>query len=249
MTPFCFIDEVGLSAGDKNQPFLAIGLLQIENTGELQNELYKLHYSYSAHNLTKRKILINELSKNEKTLKFHELNQMFLLTRHHEFKYENLGFPNIEKYSQVLDILFKYKFKFDCIIVDKNTDDFNQNKHKDYWFGYTKYLNLLINNSIDSEGILILDFLHKPNESLNIVDEMLKNKIVLNAIQTDSQSHILLQVSDLLLGALIFNLKYQRGMFGQSNKVRARLEFQKILQNRFDLNADSFELNVIDLTK
>jgi Protein of unknown function (DUF3800) len=143
MIPFCFIDEVGLSAGDKNQPYLAIGLLQIENTGEIQNELFKLHYSYSGHNLNKRKLLINEISKSEKVLKFHELNSMFLINRHHEFKYENLGFPNLKIYNQILDILFKYGFKFDCIIVDKNSEDFSQDQHENYWFGYTKYLSEL----------------------------------------------------------------------------------------------------------
>jgi hypothetical protein len=95
----------------------------------------------------------------------------------------------------------------------------------------------------------VLDYLHKPNDSVNIVDLLLPNSKVLNAIQTDSQSHILLQMSDLLLGALIFNLKYERGMFGNSNKVRARLEFQTILQSYFDKYSKSHELNVIDLTK
>jgi hypothetical protein len=34
-TKFTFIDEIGLSAGDKSQPFMAIGMVLAEDTSAL----------------------------------------------------------------------------------------------------------------------------------------------------------------------------------------------------------------------
>ena len=146
-TQFGFIDEVGLSVGDKLQPFMAIGLLKIQDTSEIQNRLYKLHYSYSAHNLTERKKLINSMSDEPRALKRHELNHLFLTNRHHEFKYENLGFPNLHKYKEVLDIVFNYRFEFDCIIVDKSAIDFDESLHGTCWNTYCKIVPKLIDIS------------------------------------------------------------------------------------------------------
>lgn len=249
MIPFGFVDEVGLSSGDKNeQPYLAIGLLQIEDTGQIQDELYKLHYSYSDHNLTTRKELISQLATKPRIVSFNELNSMFMITRHHEFKFDNLNHTNLHKYTEILDIIFKYKFKFSCIIVDKASKEFEGNESQRYWYGYSKYLSKLIDESVKDKCIVILDFLHKPKDEVNIVKLLRSNKKVCNSIQTDSKSQLLLQVSDILLGVTIFKLKHSMSMFEPSAKIEARLEFVNSLEARLKKHKRKVEFKVIDLT-
>jgi Protein of unknown function (DUF3800) len=241
---FAFIDEVGLSAGDKMQPFMALGLLKIQDTSQIHSRLYKLHYSYSAHNLTERKKLINSLTQDPKALKFHELNSLFLLNRHHEFKYDSLGFPNLHKYKEVVDIVLDHPIEFDCIVVDKSGEDFDLEKYGTYWHAYCKYLQILITENKDNNNVIpILDFLHKPNDQLEIVEILNKLDNVVNAIQADSKCHILLQISDLFLGAVVFELKHKMGLFPiESNKVKARIEFGNYLCDKLGVNdlSDNF---------
>jgi Protein of unknown function (DUF3800) len=236
---FGFIDEVGLSAGDKTQPFMALGLLRVADTSEIHSRLYKLHYSYSAHNLTERKKLINSLTRDPKALKFHELNQLFLINRHHEFKYDSLGFPNLHKYKEIVDIIFDYPIEFECIVVDKSGEDFDLDKYGTYWHAYCKFLQLLIQDrNEDIPLIPILDFLHKPNDEMEIVTILNQLDNVVNAIQADSKCHVLLQISDLLLGAVIFEKKLEAGIYPvESNKVKARKEFNAYLKAKLNTNS------------
>lgn len=60
---------------------------------------------------------------------------------------------------------------------------------------------------------------------------------VANAIQADSKCHILLQISDMLLGAVIFEKKLEAGIYTtESNKVKARKEFNKYLKAKLNTN-------------
>ena len=241
---FAFVDEVGLSAGDKLQPFMALGLLKVNDTSEIHSRLYKLHYSYSAHNLTERKKLINSITQEAKALKFHELNNLFLLNRHHEFKYDSLGFPNLHKYKEVVDIVLDYPIEFGCIVVNKSGEDFDLDKYGTYWHAYCKYLQILIEENTNGQNLIaILDFLHKPNDEQEIVEILNKLNNVVNAIQADSKCHILLQISDLFLGAVIFELKYKMGLFPtKSNKVKARKDFGEYLCQKLGISnlSDNF---------
>jgi Protein of unknown function (DUF3800) len=240
LSKFGFIDEVGLSVGDKSQPFMAIGMLSIADTSELCGQLYKLHYSYHAFNLTERKKLVQEITKTSKSLKFHELNNLFLKNRHHEFKYEALGFPNLDKYKEVVDLLIKYDFAFDSIIVDKASEDFDISKYGTYWHGYSKFVKLLIENTTppNTTIIPILDFLHKPNNEIEIVTQLNNLDCVENSLQADSKCFLLLQITDLLLGAVVFEKKYEMGLFPvESNKIKARKIFNNYLKEKLNLNS------------
>jgi hypothetical protein len=246
MIPFGFIDETGLGSGDMNeQPFLAIGLLQIEDTGQIQDELYKLHYSYSDHNLTTRKELITELTKKPRKVGFNELNSMFMISRHHEFKFDNLNQTNLDKYLDLIKIIFDYKFKFSCIIVDKSSKDFKSDSNQRYWYGYNKYLNELIDKSVDDKCIVILDFLHKPKDEINIVELLHANPKVVNSMQTDSKSQLLLQISDILLGATLFEIKQGILKFEDSPKIQARNQFVKAIKGYFRKNKINTSIKII----
>jgi hypothetical protein len=235
---FCFVDEVGLQISDPSQPYMAIGMLKVKDIAKFNTDLYKFHYSYSAFNLTERKKLINSLVDNPKSLKRHELNNLFLNNRHHEFKYDCIGFPNLEKYTQLIDLILGFDFEFHCIIVDKIQPDFDIEKYGTYWHAYSKFLSLLIKYCCEEEKVVpIVDFLHKPNHEEEIVSILCRLPNVINAIQADSKSFPLLQITDLLMGAIIFEKKKSVGLFPDlSNKVRARNEFENYLKSKFNIS-------------
>jgi hypothetical protein len=234
-TYFGFIDEVGLSVGDSSQPFMAIGLLLIKDTSKIQSDLFKFHYSYHTFNLTERKKVINSLVQNPKPLKNHELNNLFLKNRHHEFKFDTLGFPNLEKYKELLDIVLSFDLEFHCIIVDKNSPDFDLTKYGTYWHAYCKFTKLLIkHNSMDKTIIPILDFLHKPNGEVEIVETLNSMDVVINSIQSDSKNLPLLQIADLFLGSVVFEKKKELGIYTNSNKVQAKTKFTNYLLSKLN---------------
>lgn len=217
---------------------MAIGLLLVKDTSRIQTELFKFHYSYHAFNLTERKKLINSLTDNPKILKNHELNNLFIKSRHHEFKFDALGFPNLEKYKQFLDIILDYPLEFHCVIVDKKSSDFDLVKYGSYWHAYTKFTKLLISQNTSAKHVIpILDFLHKPNNETEIAQELNKLDNVLNCLQADSKNLPLLQAADIFLGSVVFEKKKELGLYQNSNKVKAKTEFTSYLMQK--LNRES----------
>jgi hypothetical protein len=163
----------------------------------------------------------------------HELNSLFLNNRHHEFKFENLGYPNLAKYKLLVDLVFNYDISFYGVIVDKTSPDFNIEKYGNYWHAYTKYLKLLLSQPDEDYHLInILDFLHKPNSKEEVVDAINTLENVVNSIQLDSKNTPLLQIADLLLGAAVFSKKIKIGIVGQSNKTKARIEFCSYLNSK-----------------
>lgn len=232
--PFCFIDEVGLNVGDPTQPFMAIGLLLIENDNLLNDRLHQLHYGFGGDNLVSRRQLIKSLIENSKSLKIHELNNIFLPSRHTEFKFENLGYPNLNKYKQIVNLVFTYKVQFHCIIVDKKRNDFDIEKYGSYWHAYTKFTKLLIKRTMEHykkiQIIPILDYLHHPKSQDSITKSLNQSDFVVNSLQADSKCHLLLQVVDILLGAVIFEKKKELGIIQtNSKKSLCRSEFTNYL--------------------
>lgn len=238
--PFGFIDEVGLNVGDISQPFMAIGLFVTEKSNLLNEQLHDLHYGFNGFNLDKRKQLIQSLIEKPQSLKMHELNNLFLPSRHHEFKFDNLGYPTLDKYKQLLDIIFAYKIQFHCIIIDKNNPDFDRDKYKDYWHAYTKFTSLLIKRTTEyykTDLTVILDYLNRPKGQIQICNTLNQIPRVMNSLQADSKSFLLLQVTDLLLGAVVFEKKKTLGIIQEdSAKSRCRTQFTKYLCEK--LNRD-----------
>jgi hypothetical protein len=239
MLDFCFIDEVGLSIGDKTQPYMALGMLKVRDVSAFTTALYKFHYSYQAFNLTERKKLINSLTDNPQPLKMNQLNQLFLNSRHHEFKYDAIGFPNLQKYKDLIDLIKGFEFEFHCIVIDKFSKEFDLSKYGNFWQAYCKFLTLLLkHNCPDQQVIPILDFLHKSNKDEDIETILNRLGCVANAIQADSRSFPLLQICDILLGAVVFAKKKEYGLFSKiSNKVKARNEFEKHFKTAFQINS------------
>lgn len=228
---FGFIDEVGLSAGDPQQPFMALGLLKLHNTSGINTELYKLLYGFTSYNIQQRRSLIRLLSDSSASLNISQLNNIFLPSRHHEFKYDSLGFPNISKYKEIIDLLMKYDFEFHCIVIDKQSEDFDREKYGTYWHAYCKFLSLLIKNTCENDKLLaVVDYLHKPESGQKIEDFLADLTCVTGVLQADSRSFPLLQITDILLGSIVFEKKKERGIYiRRSNKVKVREEFNQYL--------------------
>jgi hypothetical protein len=174
-----------------------------------------------------------------RALKRHELNQLFLNSRHHEFKYDAIGFPNLYKYKELIDLIMDFQFEFHCILVDKFSEDFDLEEYGSFWQAYSKFLCLLLKNTCsDGPVIPVLDFLHKSNSDEDIENILNRLDSVVGSIQADSKSFPLLQICDIFLGAVVFAKKREYGLFPNlSNKVRARNEFENYLKKSLSISS------------
>jgi hypothetical protein len=243
--PFVFVDEVGFS-DDPNQPFIAIGLFKVFQPDLLLEDLHKHHFDYSTENKQKRREIIDQLVAHPKALSMDEYNSIFLSTRHHEFKFENITYPSLERYKELVDILVQYPIDFSCLIVDKSHYPLNQFDH--FWQAYSHYLHFILKESYkDNEKyIIIADWVNRPKENSHTLHEHISPlPHVVNVLQADSQSFLLLQMCDLLMGTMIFEKKYDLNLFVESNKLKARLEFVKHFKKKLSENKN-ITINILN---
>ncbi len=246
--PFAFVDEVGFS-DDPSQPFIAIGLLKVLKPDILLEDLHKHHFDYSSQNKEKRREIIDGLLTNPKALNMDEYNSIFLSTRHHEFKFENITFPSLERYKELVTILINYPMEFTCLVVDKSRHPLSQFDH--FWQAYSYYLGCTLEriNNPDEKLIVIADWVNRPKENSNsLLDHIKPLPNVANVLQADSQSFLLLQMCDLLMGTIIFEKKHEAGIFVESNKLKARLEFVEHFREKLK-QTGNIKMGVIEYTE
>jgi hypothetical protein len=230
--PFAFIDEVGFS-DDPSQPFVAIGLLKIRQPDIILEDLHKHHFDYTTENKAKRRKIIDDLLAEPKALSMDEYNSIFLSTRHHEFKFENITYPSLARYKELIDILVTYPIDFSCLLVDKSKYPLHNFTH--FWEAYSHYISTLIQkiNQPDEKPIIIADWVNRPKDNSQTLHQYIMSMDqIANTIQADSQSFLLLQMCDLLMGTVVFERKHAAGVFAESNKLKARLDFVEYFKEK-----------------
>jgi len=236
---FAFIDESGvLDDSTDNQPFFAVGLLRLQDTSLITENLTKRHYDYFGTQKAKRKAMLKELKVSPKTLNNEELNVVFASTRHHEYKFFNISPTTLTRYLELLDTALKYPLYFCAIVIDKTDPLFDKTFHKNYWEAYIQYSKLLCSNNCTSPETLtvIADYMTKPRDSDKYFEQEL-NKLpnITNTLRAHSETFTLLQVCDLLLGSVVFQWRQKVGHIKNSNRARAKKEFVEYLLSKLTI--------------
>lgn len=235
MNSFAFIDSSGIIKQDR---FFGVGLLIVENIGESNLELSKIrqraYLAFKKNKDTKINELI-EQKKYDEVVKILENNKRF------EMKYDNIRLTLVEYYKEMIDVFFSNPLnKFSVIIVDKENPKFHPQLIKDTWEAYAGFsASLIIKNlqiTPDDRMCIVLDEISKPNNKPNCLEQSVIKKIklkvaryknismknIFGVISIESHSNLLMQLSDILLGAVMYDHKKNFNLVG--NKVISKKE-------------------------
>jgi len=203
-TKFCFLDETG-SLNDVNDPFFTVGILKLSQPYYLTS---KIDYERRKRNF------------------------------HDEMKFNKLSRNNLEFSKFAIEALFDARStSFYSYSVDKAGDYFKREFAGDSWQAYEKLTLRLLKDAVLAPKeilILIADYVPAPS---NVRYEVNVKKEINNALgrlalagvcRFDSRSNDLLQLVDLVVGSISYDLKLASGVIQSGSKYKKRLsEFLK----------------------
>jgi len=234
------MDESGvLDAPKSEQPFFGVGMLKIADTAEVGERLSVEHYDYFSTKKSERRALLAELQKGKRKLTQSELHLLFASTRHNEYKFTNITFSSLAKYEALLDTAFRFPMYFCALVVDKTDPLFNSRLNRNYWSAYIKYTKLLCSKNCnrDEQLCVVADYMNRPVASeVHFEHELSALPQVFGALRAHSETFILLQLCDLLLGSVLFQWRDARGLAGGSNRAVAKRYFVNHLTQKLGLD-------------
>jgi len=205
-TPFCFFDETG-NLNDKANRYFAMGMLKCLQPYFLDYEIQKLR---------QRERFFDEV------------------------KFNKLSKKNISFCLKMLHLIFQIPgLKFSCFIINKNDVDFQLEFKNDLWLAYEVFAEkLLIGNISPSEVIVVLaDYVTTPPrvkfevEVKHTVNNHFRRLAVGGVCRVDSKGVNLIQVIDLILGAIAYDYKIKNKLVpGDKNKIKFLDEFKRRLK-------------------
>jgi len=195
-TKFCFLDESG-SLNNKTEPYFTLGILKMSQPYYLQS-----------------KILYERIKNN-----FHD-----------EIKFNKLSKSNVSFAKIIIDSIFNTKsLNFYSYTTNKSSKYFLDNFSDNEWKAYEDITLKLMNAVLANHEILILiaDHIVTPENikyEVNVKKIFNNNKkrlSIAGVCRFDSKSNDLLQVTDLLIGAITYDLKLQAGLVsGDKYKIK-----------------------------
>lgn len=256
MNKFCFIDSSGIIKQDR---FFGTGLLIVKNVGDISDKLSKNSQP------AKQKVQQSKNERIENLLSQTKKDEVIKILRNNakfEMKFDTVRPSTQIYYERMIDVFLSDKDnRFSAMIIDKHKAGFNEKEIEDTWETYTKYAAILIAREMkslpDDRLCIVVDEISRPrNKPLSLEDtllskvrsEVLKDPTldfgsVFGAISIESHSNFLMQLSDLLLGAVMYDYKNRFDMVSPAMEMKKEILVKKI--------RDSFEVKTLaqDFTK
>lgn len=196
-TKFCFLDESG-SLSNPNDLFFTVGFIKCSQPYYLQS-----------------KIIYERTKKN-----FYD-----------EMHFNKLSKNNFDFCKWALDAFFDTRSVcFHSYSLDKQGDYFNKEFGGDPWLAYEDIAIRVLQSAIPKDEILVViaDYITAPKEikfEVNVkrkINESYKRLAVAGVCRFNSKSNDLLQLADLIVGAINYDLKLSTGVikFGDKHKRR-----------------------------
>lgn len=202
-TKFCFLDETG-SLSDDSNPYFTIGVLKLSQPYYLQSKL------------------LYERSKKG----FYD-----------EMKFNKLSKNNIDFAKVAVDSIFDTKStSFYSYTTRKDSKYFKEHFDCDQWLAYKKLTLKLLGDAVLSDNeilILLADHVTTPKDIRFEVDvkrelNSSEGRLALAGVcRFDSKSNDLLQLVDLVIGAITYDLKLNDGIVTGSPYKKALVEHIK----------------------
>jgi len=228
-TSFCFLDETGLIYS-KRDKFFALGIIKCKEPQKLYNRIRKIRDKYNYRE---------------------------------EMKWANLDRKiRFDIARQFFNIFLAEEANFNCIILNKDELDFEkyyQNNLYKVYRNFTITLLKLILGKNPKEIIILLadDYFTPDKEDLEdaikgIVNDHYQDFVIAGVCQIDSKSSDLLQLTDLILGTILYDLKKQRRLIEEKNSYKRKFlnfVYQKLkikksfFRNRFGFKTRNYVLS------
>lgn len=209
-TKFCFLDETG-SLSNQTDQYFTVGILKMSQPYYLQSKLYFERSKTKFYD----EIKFNKLSKN------------------------NINFAKI-----AIDALFETKsIGFYSYSISTKSDYYLRHFDKNPWTAYEQITLKLLDVALATQEIIILiaDYVTTPRDIHFEVNtkknfNISKKRLALAGVcRFDSKSNDLLQITDLLIGAVTYDIKFKKGLVPGS---KDKLEIVDYLKSK--LGAETF---------
>lgn len=232
-----FIDASGNF--DSKDRFFGVGMLTVENPGPLTDVLHLIFQRVLAISQSYRDQKLNSLINSNK---HNEAITMLRKTKRFELKYDRITPVKFSQYKEMIQLfLSNNRCRFSCMVIDRQSPSYNDDFFKNTWDAYTSYVATLITpellNLLETEIFLVLDEIPKPKIAQRSLEETVLSKItkrvaakysdkklgrVINALRIESHSNLLMQLTDVLLGCVMFDFKVRAGTL--SSKLESKKE-------------------------
>ena len=221
-TPFVFFDETG-SVNDVNNRFFGLGMVKCMQPYFLDTKIRKIRGTYRFYD----EIKSNKISK-----------------------------KNFLVIENIINAIFETPgISFSCIVIDKNSVDFEKEFKNNPYLAYQIFTEELLKKNIKRNELLIVlaDYVYTPDNVHFEVDikhnmnEYFNRLAIYGVHRIDSIGVNLIQVTDLLLGAVVYEFKYKNKIVsGDNNKINTYKYIQnKVRVKNFTDGIEKKEFNVI----
>jgi len=196
-TKFCFLDETG-TLSDREDQYFTVGILKMSQPYYLQSKLFF------------------ERSK----IRFYD-----------EVKFNKLSKNNLSFAKTAIDALFETRsVSFYSYSISTKSDYYLKNFDKNPWLAYEQITLKLLDAALANHEIIVLiaDYVTTPKDirfevSIKKNFNAKKKRLALAGVcRFDSKSNDLLQLVDLLIGAITYDVKFAKGLVdGSRHKIEA----------------------------
>ena len=198
-TYFYFLDETGLLYSPRDR-FFALGIIKSEKPQRLYNRIRKIRNKYNYRE---------------------------------ELKWANLDRKiRFDVARDFFNVFLEEDAKFNSIILNKDELDFQKYYQNNIYKVYRNFAVVLLKlilgkNPNEIVTLLADDYFTPDNEDLEdaikgIINDHYKKFVVAGVCQIDSRSSDLLQLTDLILGAIAYDLKKQTGLVKGRNRYKRK---------------------------
>jgi hypothetical protein len=212
---FCFLDETGLLYNNRDK-FFGLGIVKCSRPQKLYRKIRKIRNKYNYRE---------------------------------EMKWWNLDSRvRFDVAREFFNVFMEEDAKFNCIILNKRELDFKKYFQNNLYKVYTSFsialLKLVIGRSPQEVIILLSDDYFSPDgEDLEtaikaIVNDHYKKFVVAGACQIDSRSSDILQLTDLILGSIMYDLKKQNKLVINQNQFKRK--FLNFLYQKLNIKKSFF---------
>lgn len=235
-----FVDETGvLSNSPSDQPVFGVGFLLVQDPAKVTESFYRLHFDYRSVKTAERKLLRREIRQGERSPSLDELDILMRNTRHHEFKFTDVGPHNLQKYVDLLRLYFSYDcFEFHSLFLDKKGTGFSHSQWgKDSWRTYVELGRELLERRLHTPAFTIVDFQGQPRRSpVSVEDTFREVEQVAGCVRASSETQIFLQMVDVLLGCVQADLRDLKGLYApDSRRGKAKRDLVNFVRTNLGL--------------
>ena len=238
-----FIDETGLLTGPvKNQPIYGIGMLVVPETSAITDSLYRLHFNFQQARATQRTKLRREVQTRATPPTLREVDRLMWSTRHHEYKFTEITRFNLQNYIDILNLYFSFpELEFHSLVLDRReTRTGLERWGGDEWEAYTHFTRELLKMRLGRNVFAILDLQGKPDKSsVNLEEVLCSVEAVKGCLRATSDMSIYLQIVDVLLGCVQFDVKSQMDFYSPTSKRAVeKQQLVSFLKRRLGMTAE-----------